>query len=104
MIAAGATSVAIPINGVAAGTVTISAASPGITTATATVNVGGAISVSSTTIGQYMQGSINVSVATTPTAAITVTVSSGSTGAVLLSKSSTTGGQSLAGGRLPSRV
>jgi hypothetical protein len=88
MIAAGATSVAIPITGAAAGTVTISEASPGITTATATVNVGGAISVSNATVGQYMQGSINVSLATTPTAAITVTVTSGSS-SVLLSKSST---------------
>jgi hypothetical protein len=88
-IAAGATSVAVPVTGVAAGTVTVSAMHAGINTANATVNVGGAISVSSATIGQFMQGSINVSLATTPTAPITVTVTSGTPGAVLLSKSAT---------------
>jgi hypothetical protein len=87
-ILAGATSVAIPVTGVAAGTATISASSPGITTVAATVNVGGAISVSNATVGQYMQGSMNVSLATTPTAAITVIVTSGSS-SVMLSKSST---------------
>jgi trimeric autotransporter adhesin len=91
MIAAGATSVAVPVTGVTAGTVTVSAMHANINTATATVNIGGAISVSSATIGQFMQGSINVSLATTPTAPITVTVTSGIPGAVLLSKSSTTG-------------
>ena len=79
-ILAGTTSIAVPVTGVAGGTATISASYTGITTATATVNVGGAITVSSTTIGQFMQSSINVSLATTPTAPITVTVTSGTPG------------------------
>lgn len=89
----GATSVSVPVTGVAAGTATISASSAGITTATATVNVGAGITVGSATIGQFMQGTINVSLATTPTAPVNVTVSSGST-AVLLSKTSTGVGSS----------
>ena len=92
-ILAGATSVSVPVTGVASGTATISASSAGITTATATVNVGSGITVGSTTIGQFMQGTINVSLATTPTAPVNITVSSGST-AVLLSKTSTGVGSS----------
>ena len=49
------------------------------------------------TIGQFMQSSINVSLATTPTAPITVTVTSGTPGAVLLSKTGTTAATALNG-------
>jgi hypothetical protein len=96
-IAAGATSVAIPITGVSGGTTTISASSPNITTATATVNVGSAISVGSATVGQDMQSSVSVSLATTPTSPITVTVSSNAPGIVLVSKSATAAGTITAG-------
>ncbi|MGA1981677.1 MAG: hypothetical protein ABSG84_04320 [Acidobacteriaceae bacterium] len=90
-IPAGQTSIAVPVTGVAAGTATITAQSAGITSATATVNVGGAITVSGAIIGQFMQGTISVSLPSTPTAAINVTVTSGSP-SVMLSKSNTTVG------------
>ena len=48
-----------------------------------------AISVGSPTIGQFMQSSISVSLATAPKTPITVTVTSGTPGAVLLSSTGT---------------
>jgi hypothetical protein len=50
------------------------------------------ISVSNTTIGQYMQGAINVSLQTAPLTPITVTVTTGNLAAVVISKSGTTAG------------
>ncbi|HET8925758.1 MAG TPA: kelch repeat-containing protein [Candidatus Acidoferrum sp.] len=85
----GATSVQFLVTGVTAATTTLRADSPGITEATATVNVTPAppISLGSLTIGQNLQSLTNIFLgAAAPLGGITVTVTSADQTKVLLSQ------------------
>lgn len=85
----GATSVQFLVTGVAAASTTLRADSPGITEATASVNVtlAPSISLSSLTIGQNLQAATNMFLgAAAPAGGVTVTVTSPDTTKVLLSQ------------------
>ena len=75
-IVAGATSVNIPITGVANGTTTIRADSPGVAEATGTVNVASAIGNQNYTTGYDLETYIYVTLPTAPPNPVTVTVTS----------------------------
>jgi hypothetical protein len=85
----GGTSVPVAITGVAAGSTTIRADSPGVTEATGTVNVASAISVPSITTGLNQENSTYIYLPVSPPTPITVTVTSNGPAIATISKSGT---------------
>jgi hypothetical protein len=92
-IIAGSTSVVVPITGVAAGSTTIRADSPGVTEATGTVNVYSAINGGSVTTGYDLETSLYVYLPVGPPNPTTVTVTSNNPAVALISANPNTVGQ-----------
>jgi hypothetical protein len=88
----GATSVAIPITGVANGSTTIRADSPNITEATDAVNVNSQITVGAVTTGAGLSQSSYISLPVNPSTPITVTVTSSNPAVATLSTNPNTVG------------
>jgi len=88
-VAQGATSVPIPITGVAAGSTTIRADSTGITEATGTVNVSSAINVGGVMTGFGLENYTYLSLPVAPPTPVTVTVTSSGSAIATISKSGT---------------
>jgi len=89
----GATSVAVPITGVSAGSTTIRADSPGITEATGTVTVSSAIIGGSVTTGYDMESGVFISLPVAPPNPVTVTVTTNNPAVATASTSPTAVGQ-----------
>lgn len=89
----GATSVAIPITGVLAGSTTIRADSPGITEATGTVNVSSIISGGSVTTGFDLENTISITLPVAPPNPVTVTVTTNNPAVATISNSASVAGQ-----------
>ena len=89
----GATSVAVPITGVLAGTTTIQASSPGITTVTGTVTVSSAIIGGSVTTGSELQSQVSITLPVAPPNPVTVTVTTNNPAVATASSSATVPGQ-----------
>ena len=90
-VPAGATSVQVPVSGVAVGSTTLTASGTGITSANATINVTAAppINVGDLLIGKDMIGGVSGSLgAAAPAGNLTVTITSADTSRVLLSNAS----------------
>jgi hypothetical protein len=92
-VVAGATSVPIAITGVASGTTTIRADSPGITEATGTVNVYSNIGTSNFTTGYDLEEQTGLYLPVSPSAPTTVTVTVADPTVALISTSYNTAGQ-----------
>ena len=88
-IAAGASSVQVPLTGVATGTTTIRADSPGITEATSSVNVNSTIYFSDMIIGNKLETAQNIGLAVAPPTPITVTITSNGPSIATISKDGT---------------
>ena len=93
-VAAGATTVSIPVTGVAGGTTTLRADSPNITEATSSVTVNASIAVqtSNITTGKQLQVSTYFYFATAPPSAVTATLTSSAPSVAVVSTSPTTQG------------
>jgi hypothetical protein len=93
-VAAGATTVSIPVTGVAGGTTTLRADSPNITEATSSVTVNANIAVQTSTIttGKQLQVSTYFYFATAPPAAVTATLTSSAPAVAVVSTSPTVQG------------
>jgi trimeric autotransporter adhesin len=85
----GATSVAAPITGVAAGTTTVRADSPGVTEAMGSVNVSPNISVGSLATGYHLENYTYISLPVAPQTPVTVTVTSNGPAIATISSSGT---------------
>ncbi len=92
-IVQGATSVNVPITGVAAGNTTIRADSPGITEATGAVYVYSAINGGNFTTGYDLQGYINLYLPVNPPNPVTVTVTSNNPAVAKISSNGSAVGQ-----------
>ena len=88
----GATSVPVPVTGVANGQTTVRADSPGVTEATLGVNVTSTLGVNLNTTGVDTQMGASVSLPSTSPTPVTVTITSSNPAVALLSSSSTTVG------------
>lgn len=89
----GGTTVKVPITGVADGTTTIRATSPGITEADGTVTVNSSIASNSYITGYDLEYGIALYLPVAPSTPTTVTVTSNDPSTVLISASNTTVGQ-----------